>query len=309
VSDLPKEEKIGKVKLNYEYYSGRDLYSDGEDVENKILDIVRKEKGYEYSGDFSNWPLLYHLTRQRENIVLPMEISKEDTILEIGAGMGAITGAFARRAKSVDCIELSRKRSLINAERHKGLDNIEIHVGNFQDIRIEKKYDIVMLIGVLEYAWHYVGGEDPYRDFLKKTAGCLKENGRIYIAIENKLGMKYFAGCHEDHLGKPFAGIEGYERKDQVRTFTKSELTDLLKDSGFEKPVWFYPFPDYKLPTAIYSEETIRNADLDFEEFSNYDLNVLHVFSQTKAFAGLKGTAEREIFANSFLVEAKRSIG
>jgi SAM-dependent methyltransferase len=145
-----KEEIIGKVKLNYTWYSGEDLYSDGDAVENRILDIVRNEEGYEYALDeYTSWPILYHLTRQRENIVLPMEISKTDEVLEVGAGMGAITGALARTAKKVDCIELSKRRSYVNAERHKDLDNIEIFVGNFRDIHIEKKYDAVVLIGVM----------------------------------------------------------------------------------------------------------------------------------------------------------------
>ena len=176
-----KEEIIGKVKLNYSWYSGEDLYSDGDAVENRILDIVRNEEGYEFALDeYTSWPILYHLTRQRENIVLPMEIGKTDEVLEVGAGMGAVTGALARKAKKVDCIELSRRRSLVNAERHKDLDNIEIFVGNFRDIRIEKKYDAVVLIGVLEYAVYYVGGEDPYETFLRKIAECLKPGGKLY---------------------------------------------------------------------------------------------------------------------------------
>ena len=72
-----KEEIIGKVKLNYSWYSGEDLYSDGDAVENRILEIVRNEEGYEFALDeYTSWPILYHLTRQRENIVLPMEIGK-----------------------------------------------------------------------------------------------------------------------------------------------------------------------------------------------------------------------------------------
>lgn len=85
-------EKIGKVVLNYAYYSGQDLYSDGEQIENQLLEIVKKEGGYEYVHEsYSNWACLYHLSRQRENIVEPMQLSKADKVLEIGAGMGAIT--------------------------------------------------------------------------------------------------------------------------------------------------------------------------------------------------------------------------
>ena len=302
-----KTEKIGNVTLNYSFYNGRDSYSDGDETENRILEIVKNEPGFEYySKDYLSWPVLYHLTRQRENIVLPMDLGSEDEVLEIGAGMGAITGAVARSVRKVDCIELSKRRSLVNAWRHKDMDNIEIFVGNFKDIAITKKYDAVLLIGVLEYACYYVGGGSPFDDFLRKAASSLKDGGKLYIAIENKLGMKYFSGCHEDHLGKPFVGIEGYSEDSHVRTFTKSELEEMLGRTGFGSTEFFYPFPDYKLPTVIYSEEYMKKGDLDFPELSNYDLDAMHLFSTNKAFAGLKGTVERAAFANSFLVYARK---
>ena len=37
----------------------------------------------------------------------------------------------------------------------------------------------------------------------QKVSSCLKPGGKLYVAIENKLGLKYFAGCSEDHLGRP----------------------------------------------------------------------------------------------------------
>ncbi len=304
---MESQELIGKVKLNYKWYKGTDLYSDGDEVENHILDIVSNESGFDYCHpDMNSWPVLYHLTRQRENICLPMDLRSDDEVLEIGAGMGAVTGGVAPYVKKVDCIELSRRRSLINATRHKDMDNIEIIVGNFQDIEIEKKYDVVTLIGVLEYGCYYIDSERPYEDFLEKVHSVMKDGGRLYIAIENKLGMKYFTGSHEDHLSVPFVGIEGYRQGDHVRTFTKSELTEMLKNAGFGDIYFYYPFPDYKLPTVIYSDDNIKDADIDFPENANYDLDVMTLFSQNRAFAGLKGTEERAAFANSFLIEAVR---
>lgn len=298
-------ESIGKVVLNYEYYSGEDLYSDGDDMENMILDIVKNQTGYEYvNDDYGNWAVMYHLSRQRENIIDPMDLKPEDEVLEIGSGMGAVTGEIARRSAHVDCIELSKRRSMVNAYRHKDLDNIEIMVGNFQDIKIEKKYDVITLIGVLEYAYHYIDSKKPYEDFVKTVSNCLKPGGKLYIAIENKLGMKYFAGYHEDHLGKPFVGIEGYHRSDKVKTFSKFQLEKLLLENGFDSTYFYYPFPDYKLPTVIYSDEVIDDIEIEFPEKSNYDLSVLQNFNMNKAFDSLKGSPERKIFANSFLVEA-----
>ena len=299
-------EKIGGVALNYKYYSGEDLYSDG-DIEDVILGIVKNEEGYEYTHEaYREWPVLYHLTRQRENIVEPMEIAPEDEILEVGAGMGAVTGALARRGKKVDCIELSKRRSLVNAYRHRDMDNIEIIVGNFQDIKIEKKYDVITLIGVLEYAYHYIDSETPYEDFIQKIASCLKPGGKLYIAIENKLGMKYFAGYHEDHLGKPFVGIEGYKKEDKVKTFSRSQLEKLLKENGFSSTEFYYPFPDYKLPVVIYNDESILQGEIEFPRQHNYDMDIIECFDQNAAFQSLAGTEELKYFANSFLVEAVR---
>lgn len=300
-----KEEYIGKVRLNYKWYKGTDLYSDGDEVEDRLLAIVTNETGWEYCHkDMNEWPVLYHLSRQRENICLPMDLRPDDEVLEIGAGMGAVTGGVAPYVKKVDCIELSKRRSLINATRHRDMDNIEIIVGNFQDIEIEKKYDVVTLIGVLEYACYYIDSKRPYADFLEKVFSVLKPGGRLYVAIENKLGMKYFNGSHEDHLSEPFVGIEGYRPGDHVRTFTRSELKDMLAAAGFGDVYFYYPFPDYKLPVVIYSDDNIKDAEIDYPENANYDLDVLSLFSQNKAFAGLKGTEERAAFANSFLIEA-----
>lgn len=298
------KEKIGNIIMNYDYYKGADLYSDG-DIEDVILDIVKKEDAYRYTDErFSNWPVLYHLSRQRENIIEPLEISKTDEVLEIGAGMGAVTGAIAEKAKKVDCIELSKRRSLVNAYRHKDMDNIEIFVGNFQDIKIEKKYDVVTLIGVLEYAGFYIEDEKPFHAFLKQIKGCMKKDAKLYIAIENRLGMKYFAGYNEDHFGKPYVGIEGYLNEKKIRTFSYSEILKLLTECGFTNISFAFPFPDYKLPQAIYDEEAIMKYEVDFSERHNYDAPANESFNTLKAFKSLKGVEEIKYFANSFLIEA-----
>ena len=100
----------------------------------------------------------------------------------------------AQKAKNVTCIELSKKRSTINAVRNQECDNVEIMLGNFEEVEkhLTQKYDYITLIGVLEYAESYISEDNPYVTFITKIARHLKENGKIIIAIENKLGMKYF---------------------------------------------------------------------------------------------------------------------
>ncbi len=301
---------IGKVKLNYKYYTGTDIYNEGDEEEELVLETVKNSTDYndhlKVILNDHRWPVLYQLSKQRENIIAPMDIKGTDTVLEIGAGMGAVTGAIAQRAKKVECIELSKRRSLANAYRHRDMDNIEIYVGNFQNVKLEKKYDVVTLIGVLEYAQHYIQSQEPYEDFLKMIRELLKPNGLLYIAIENKLGLKYFAGCAEDHIGRPFVGIEGYKKEDNVKTFSRSQLIKMLEKTGFKTPYFYYPYPDYKLPTEIYSDDRLPDKTFQFQTVVNYDLERMKIFDEEKVIRSLSGAEELKMLANSFLVEAMR---
>ena len=45
----------------------------------------------------------------------------------------------------------------------------------------------------------FTEGKTPYETFLKEMGGYLKPEGKLLIAIENRLGLKYFAGAPEDH--------------------------------------------------------------------------------------------------------------
>lgn len=108
-------EKIGNLTLNYKHYSGVDLYSDGE-VEDELLGIVKNHEEKEYNkiiARSNKWAIMYHLSHLRANIVEWLPITKQDTILEIGSGCGAITGTLASKAKKVTCIELSEKEALL----------------------------------------------------------------------------------------------------------------------------------------------------------------------------------------------------
>lgn len=300
-------EKIGSVTLNYSFYKEGDCYNEGDEVEEKVLEVVKSTNDYTQALKEDNrWAILYQLSKQRENIILPMDLKKEDEVLEIGAGMGAVTGALARKCKRVDCIELSKRRCLANAYRNKNYDNIEIFVGNFEDIKLQKQYDIITLIGVLEYAQSYIHSPDPYLDFLQKIHAILKKDGKLYIAIENKLGMKYFAGCAEDHLGTFFSGIEGYKKSDPVRTFSKGQITLLLKKSLFRDIFFYYPFPDYKLPSIIYSDNYLPRDQILLPSVYNFDNDRVVCFNENTALLSLSNCEDISIFSNSFLIEAIR---
>lgn len=298
-------EQIGKITLDLSKYPGEDLYCDGA-VEDELLEIARKYSQVEYGQlieQRKSWPLLYHLSPLRENIVDFVPMSSEDKVLEVGSGCGAITGALARKAGSVTCVDLSKKRSMINAYRHSDYSNITIHVGNFQDIepQLPRDYSYICLIGVFEYGRGYIGGEHPYEEFLRILAGHLAPGGRILIAIENKYGLKYFAGCKEDHVGNYFAGIENYQDGGNARTFSRQGLEKIFASCGIEEYSFYYPYPDYKFMTTVFSDCRQPGRGELSNNLRNYDRDRMVLFDEKLAFDGIVEEDLFSVFANSYM--------
>ncbi len=307
MADAARTERIGNVTLDLSMYSGQDLYCDGE-VEDRILEIARNHKEEEFDAiirSVKDWPTLYHLSSIRENIVSWIPFRGTEKVLEIGAGPGAVTGALAGRCAQVDCVELSYKRSQINAYRHRDAGNITIHVGNFEDIEpsLDRDYDYIFLIGVLEYAGSYLHDADPFRKELQTVLSHCRPGGRLVIAIENRLGMKYWAGCAEDHSGRYFDGIEAYAKEEApARTFSRPALEALLQRSGAAEYSFYYPYPDYKFPSALYSDRRLPGADELNENIRNFDRDRLLLFDEKLAYRGVTADGLYPLFANSFEV-------
>ena len=94
---------------------------------------------------------------------------------------------------------------------------------------------MVTLIGVLEYAQVYVKGDQPLQTLLSKAKAFLKEDGILIVAIENQLGLKYFCGAAEDHMGQAMYGINDAYGNNTPITFGKKELSELILSTGFAK--------------------------------------------------------------------------
>ncbi len=288
--------------LNLKFYKGEDLYSDGE-VEDRLLSLCESGRPLsEILQENEDWPILYHLSDVRENVLEWYDFDPQASLLEIGAGCGAVTGLFCRRVKRVVCNDLSKRRSTINAVRNGGHGNLEIFVGNFEDLVLEERFDYVTLIGVLEYAGYYISQGEPYSAMLNRVRQFLKPGGKLIVAIENQFGLKYWAGAAEDHTGRFFDGIGDYAGVKGVRTFSKPEITRLLCEAGFGTNEFYYPMPDYKLPTAVYSDAFLPKKGMFSDITVSYDRDRYVMFDEAATYEKLAADGQFPYFANSFLI-------
>ena len=288
--------------FNTKFYQGESDYSDG-DIEEDLLRYAQSGKdSREILASDDRWPVIYHFSELRANILNWYEFGKEPSILEVGSGCGALTGMLCGKAKRVVSVELTQRRASVNFARNGKFDNLEIIVGNFNNIVFSEKFDYIILNGVLEYARLYTKTESPYRDFLKKMKTLLKEGGKILIAIENRIGTKYLAGAREDHTGIFFDGVNGYPSEGEARTFSKEELRQIICSAGLHVCKFYYPYPDYKFPEVIYTDESLSLIGRG-EGSAAYDANRLKTFDEAEFNRILIKEKIAGEFANSFLVE------
>ena len=312
--DKSELEMNSMSQLNLEYVNSTDAYSDGES-ELELLKLFQESSNIQDDIESillgnPSWPLLYHLSPTRRNLLNWYPFNKHSSLLEIGGGCGALTGLFCEKVKNVTAIELTKMRSEIIYHRHRNYSNLEIIAGNLHDIKIEQKYDYVTCIGVLEYAGRFTKTENPYLDFLNVLKSYLKPAGILILAIENKFGLKYWAGAREDHTGRLFESIENYPATPDINTFGKPELIKLLNNSGFRKQDFYYPMPDYKLPLEIFSDKyrPTRRHNIRPGLLPSQDLSATreHVFEEKRASDNIIDNNMFDFFANSFLVFASQ---
>ncbi|MBT4891334.1 MAG: methyltransferase domain-containing protein [Gammaproteobacteria bacterium] len=231
--------------------------------EERLLAVLRSASDRSTASDelashITDWPSRYHLDRRRTNLLRPLLIGPGMTVLDVGAGTGVNSRYLAEAGASVVAIEGDALRAEMAGVRCEGLD-VDVQVGDATSITAATHpdgFDMVVCIGVLEYS-----GTDPGA-FLTHLASLVRPGGALVVAIENQMGLAYWLGANEDHLGKPFVGLAGYPGDTGgIRTHSRSGLAGLLSGAGMSAQRWLYPFPDYKLPMAVLTDNAYRVPD------------------------------------------------
>ena len=281
-------------------------------MEDELLSIVKDYAQVEYAADYrrkeklAQFCIIYPLSR--ENIVDWIPMKHTEKVLEVGSGCGAVTGALSRKAGEVTCVDLSEKRSMINAYRHAECENVTIHVGNFKDIEpdLPDDFDYIFLIGVFEYGQSYMGSKTPYEDFLNMIKKHLAPGGRIVIAIENQIRTEsILRAARRTIWAAGFSGIENYPKR--AAGYVPFQEEGLEKILGIlrrtENMHFYYPYPDYKFMTTLYSDEYLPGRGRTYPIIMrNFDRDRMLLFDEKNAFDGIVEDKLFSVFSNSYVV-------
>lgn len=280
----PENEKVSCTECGKEYAIENGIYNLSRsghyysDLDRKRMrDIIQKAKEMGWrnaiSEQFTQNRFLCRIisdeTRADWQYLLPL--NKDHIALDIGAGWGTISIPLARNLKHVVALDGTDDRLeflKVRAEQD-GINNITIVHANLFDMPFqEKQFDLVSFNGVLE--WVGVDGDNSSNptekqiEALNVARKVLKDDGYLYIGIENSYGLKYVLGEPDDHTGIPY--ITYLDRIDankisqakqgsdyRTYTYTKRGYEELLLTAGFTDVQFYYPIPDYKRIESLHN--------------------------------------------------------
>lgn len=311
--DLVKNELEQKEGVYYLKDHRSFNYSDGTETENYIRNVINDAKDIssnsrELEGRIKDWPSLYHLSRARSLAYESLELPSSASVLEVGCGCGAITRFLGERVAHVVALEGSARRAHIARARTRDLESVAVLCASFQEVVFDGSFDFVICNGVLEYAPLFVNHKYPARELIRLLTSLLAPSGNLIVAIENKLGLRYFASGREEHTNIMFDGLEGYARfPNGPATFGFLELHGMLREHcAFVETL--LPLPDYKLPRALIRAELLDEvncADL-FASVSRYDFGTYEEprMHERLVWHELQNNNLLKIFSNSYLMIA-----
>ena len=271
------------MKVNLDYYKElEDVKQIGEEYE-EVLQRVENCVGEDFSKTLDSKARIKNviaLSDVRENILNWYDFKKDCTILELNANYGEITGLLCKNAKKVVSIESSKKYADIIEKRHKNKENLELIVGNYENIELQEKFDYIVIIGMVE----------NLKQAIEYSKKYLKEDGTILLAVNNRFGVKAWITMNEN------ANIIN----NQKQTISREQLENILQGMNYK---YYYPLPDYKLPNIIYTDNSMPTTANIYRDLTYKDENVN--FKEVDTYYQIISNNKEDFkkFANSFLLE------
>lgn len=247
----------------------------------------------------ADWDVFYQLSPMREGLLNWYSFSEGCHILELSNGYGGITGVLCRNAATVTVLEASQYRAKCISKRYADRDNLIVKVGDLGELPPEQRYDYVVVERTIDTREQVEALLDELSPFLMNT-------GRLLFACSNRFGMKYWCGVPDPINHKPFGSLgKAVSEKGLSR---QGLILSLKQNANIEGFQLYYPFPDERLPQAIYTDEYLPKASIRDRVIPYY------TDQEQQGLVCLENDISDELvenqvlpfFANTFLVECAK---
>ena len=202
----------------------------------------------------------------------------------------------------VDCVEAAGWRTAGNICMEANM----AAGGSGQENIVLKRYDHIIITTAIEQT----GNREEATEILRKAKTLLKEHGRLFLGMNNRLGIRYFCGDKDPFTDRNFDGVENYRRisdrdkkKQAGRLYSGAELARMLTEAGFEKHRFYSVFPDIACPQILCAEDYVPGEELKIRIFPHYHNPDTVFLEEENLYTPLIQNGMFHRMANGFLIE------
>lgn len=190
-------------------------------------------------------------------------------------------------------------------------NNIAEYIKN-NEVRVDKlpiqgkKYDYILMIGMLAKANDFIVSDNPRIDLLNQAKSYLKEDGKLLIAEDNKFALKNWNGKRDLDGTLDYRELTRSYKSNRNGLLAKHQIKELLNKVGISNNKFYYLFPDFNIPNVIFTDEyTLTEEDIT-RNFEAYEKGEFVNFNENLALIEIvkENPKQATFFVNSFLIEA-----
>ena len=237
----------------------------------------------------------------RENIINWYDFKEKANILFIGSD---VYECLFKNDNKVTVLDVD-KQLLETIEDRENLEKVNQDLTLFSS-QCGKKFDYIIIMEAMNRLKDFIKvGKSTLKQFLELSYNILNNSGIILFSVANKFSIKNFSGATYNG-GNSYDVLLGKEKSTAI--YSKNEIIKILNESKFEKYNFYYPFPDHKLPSIVYSDKYLpndNNSKLAYLVY--YNPNDTIIFNEMEAIREIVKDGMLDYFSNSYLLEVSNS--
>lgn len=153
------------------------------------MPLSQKEKIAEYYDSYATQQVKTGVNIRHRTIIknlIKAGLKKDMHVLEIGCGIGTLTGLLAKACKSLHAVDISAESIAVAKQRLKHHENITFGVTDMQTNKPVGEFDFIVLPDVLEHI-----PVEQHPALFASMASLLKSTGKICIHIPDPYALEY----------------------------------------------------------------------------------------------------------------------
>ncbi len=174
------------------------------------------------------------------------------SVLYIGQDNDTAADILRSKCESFTCMTLEESTDQVFIDKHKNC------------------YDTIVSMGMLEYS-------DKPIIVLENWREMLSYSGKLFLGMNNRMGIRFFCGEEDPYTGNRFDSIENYlrlsddDRKNMLgKCYAGYDIEQMLKQSGFNDFKRYSVYPCLEEPQLIYADGVYPNENLAIRYFPKY---------------------------------------